>query len=206
MSTSTRGGTGDIGRWMLLSLAVLLLSACLLPEQFKARLDLDESGTYRFRYQGILAFVPGIAELRQSRKPNAKLQKELQSLGEDLARDPGFRSVRYRGDGRYEVDYARKGKLDGPFHFIGQDIRLFSLLPQENGQLQIRSLRLSEKDRRQLKALGLGMKGEFVVVNNAEVIKHNADSVERMDDGRVRYQWAIESLDATNLPAMRVRL
>ena len=200
------GGTGNIGKWMLMSFALLLLSACLLPEQFKARLDLDESGGYRFRYQGVLAFVPGIAELQQGGKTSAKLQKDLQSLGEELARDPDFRSVRYRGDGRYEVVYERKGKLDRPFHFIGKDTELFSLLLEENGQVELRSLRLREKDRRQLKALGLGMKGEFVVVTRAQVIEHNADTQERMNDGRVRYLWKIESLDANNLPAMRLRL
>ncbi len=207
--TLTGNGTANIGKWILLSLTVLLLSSCLLPEQFKARLDLDESGAYRFRYQGTLAFILAIAELQQrerGRKPSAKLQKDLQALGRKLAQGPGFRSVRYRGDGRYEVAYDRKGKLDQPYHFIDKATRLFSLLPEENGQVELRSLRLSEKDRRDLKALGLGMKGEFVVVTHAKVIEHNADTLERMEDGRVRYLWKIESLDEDNLPAMRLRL
>ena len=172
-----------------------ILTACLFPEEFESDVEINRDGTFYFTYEGTLAFVPGVMEEYRRGKLSPKANEEMKGLEEELKKDGAFKKVEYVGHSRYEVRYEKTGSLDKPFYFLGNDMKLFSIIPKGDGVIEVKGVALGEKDISRLEALGLGIDGELTVETDGKVLEHNADSTPSLFGLVGGYEWEIESLE-----------
>ncbi len=167
---------------------LLLVSACLVPENFVAMIDLDKKGNFQFTYNGTIVFVPFMQG-----NPS---KKDIAGIKSQLAKDPGFKKIEYQGNGRYQVSYHKAGRADKPFYFFGKEAMVMSLMSNQKGwdwDVHIQGLRLSPAQVREYRKMGVKMEGELQVRTDAQVMSHNAtEPPKSMDDHKI-YTWKINS-------------
>lgn len=122
------------GRVILALLAPLMLWGCLLtPGKFVSTLTVNADRTFTFAYKGeVIAIEPSSAmkntdEAAESDKndgaaktdetPSEDSEAKFRAMAETLAKEAGYRSVVYRGKGKFDIDYAITGHLDHGFVF-----------------------------------------------------------------------------------------
>lgn len=118
----------------------LLLTSCLLvPGRFMSDLTINADRSFAFSYKGqLIASDPGeamssneafksdsspdqeaaVADRAKDKLAKAKEREEKhRAVAAALSKEYGYRSVIYRGDGVFDVDYAVKGVLTTNFTF-----------------------------------------------------------------------------------------
>jgi hypothetical protein len=94
-----------------------------------------------------------------------------------LRKQPGFKSVDYKGEARYRVTYHQEGKLDkGPYLFVGDSAKIFGIQRRQDGTIELGTAKFEKDDVSQLKLLGLQSHGKVSVKTDGKVVKHNANS------------------------------
>lgn len=116
------------GRLVLALLAPLMLLGCVLtPGKFVSTLSIDADRTFAFTYKGEV-IVPQQDKDSEEKadgdaaKPAGKGLTEddevkLRAMAEALSKEAGYKSVVYRGKGKFDIDYAIAGRLDHAFVF-----------------------------------------------------------------------------------------
>jgi len=185
-------------RTMLMAIAavvMLSLSSCILPEDFEANITLKRDGSYTFRYDGNLVHVLALSAIMEG-----KLSKEdeasLKAQGKELRGSPGFKKAKYIGNARYKVSVEQSGKAGEDYYFTSKEMSIFSIKGRDDGMLEIKALKLNEKDMEILKALDFDIVGSLSVsvAKGLKVIEHNAGSV----SSRV-YRWKIKNPETAPL-------
>jgi hypothetical protein len=179
---------------ILMCSVLLLVTGCWIPEEFETAITVKKDGSYTFTYEGKLANVFALAsdkEGKLGKKEEAELKKDV----EKLKQEPGFKSVKYMGKGRYRVSVAIQGKAGENYHFLSKDMKLFSVESGNEGTLKISAYRASEKDLQQLNAIGANMDGILSVTTETGVmvLEHNADKIQKKTN---TYQWTIKSFSS----------
>jgi len=117
----------------------LLLTSCLLvPGRFMSDLTINADRSFAFNYRGqLIASDPGeamsstgapkpdndqngeaVADRTQDKLAKAKEREDKnRAVAAALSKEYGYRSVIYRGNGVFDVDYAVKGVLTTNFTF-----------------------------------------------------------------------------------------
>ncbi|MBU0554494.1 MAG: hypothetical protein KKD64_14195 [Alphaproteobacteria bacterium] len=158
------------GRWLLVLIAPLLLTSCLLvPTRFQASLDIQPDRSFTFAYVGEVQlmksnppsmpespFNEGEAEDGSEEAVIFKISDEtesaesdeaqLQRLAEALSKEYGYRSARYIGDRKLAIDYRISGRLDHGF--------VFPFNPDGEIVMPFLAIELRGKDRVRVKAPG----------------------------------------------------
>jgi hypothetical protein len=186
---------------LLVLLMPLILASCLFPEEFKASVDINKNGSFSFTYDGILTFVVGRAAEVQGGKLSPKMERDLKKLQQELAKDKAFKKVEYLGHSKFHVLFKKEGSLDKPFYITDKDTKIFSIIPGPGGLIEVKGMKLSKKDIRQLEALDLQIDGELTVKTDAEVIEQNAGSTPGLFGLWGGYHWKITSI---NVPQPRI--
>ena len=187
-----------IQRMVLISIAPLLLfTGCWWPEKFTATLDINSDKTYTFRYEGILAFAPAVAELKKSGKLAAGVENDLKRAEKELMKEEGFKSCSYKGDGRFQVVYEKSGRVDRRVDLLGESLRIVSLTPTAEG-VEVSGMSLKDSDRQQLAAIGLGLDATFRVVSGLKVTEHNAQGSPSLGGLVGCYEWHLTLNDASS--------
>src|SRR5690606_32973115 len=122
MKNSTLGFT-------LVSTAAFLVSACLVPERFSAKVDVRPDASYTLHYSGSAVHALAAAQIKETGSLKEKDEEGLKREAEKLSKSPDFRKAQYKGKGRYEleIEAERKG---------GQSLRMldiFSVRTDKNG-------------------------------------------------------------------------
>ncbi len=124
----------------LVVLAPLALASCLfVPGKFDSALTIHRDRSFSFTYKGEVAaldlkgmggdFMQAAEEEEAKKKgknaqadlaradaaKKAKRDEDYRKLAVELAKEAGYRSVEYRGDGIFYVDFALSGTLDHAF-------------------------------------------------------------------------------------------
>jgi hypothetical protein len=86
---------------LLLLPLIILVAGCLLPDNFQLDIIANRDGSYTADYAGDLIFIPGYAELKQGKGNDHG--KAFTDLLEEIRKEPGFKSVDYKGQARYRV-------------------------------------------------------------------------------------------------------
>lgn len=192
-------------KWFALSVgAVSLLTACLIPEKFEAKIDIKSDGSYSFAYDGTLAL--GIAlDAVEKGKLDAKTEADLQKMIVELKKDPAFKKVEYIGRARYKVQVEKLGKAGETYHFISRESKIISITPQKDGTVVISAMKLDRKLIDQLAALGSKIDGSLSVSlgSGVKVVSHNASSEPSLFGMLGSYKWSIKSPD--QVPSMVVK-
>ena len=205
----------------------LLLSSCLLvPGKFTSTLTVHADRSFTFSYQGeVIASDPGegMAVSGQGSEPEDKAAAEAKAkekagkardreaknreIAVALAKEAGYRSVVYQGDGKFQVDYAVTGVLTTnftyPFNsdaevmvpFIAAEVR-------KDGTVRIKAPAFGKAGAQAPGAAQLPMMGEadnpaegvFTLITDAEVVMHNQeDGVKASGTGKT-ITWIVGAL------------
>lgn len=185
--------------FLVMLASVVLLSGCLVPERFTAKVDVQPDASYTFSYSGTAIHALAAAQIKQSGPLSAKDQNGLRAQAEELLKSPGVRKAIYRGDGRYELEIASANKA-------GQSMKMFDIFfvnTGKDGVMTIASIEIKEKNKRDLEQLGIALNGtlEVRLPKNVEIISHNATSAPTLGFGS--YSWKIGRIDQR--PIMKVK-
>lgn len=179
---------------------VILLTGCLVPERFSARVSVQPNGSYTFRYSGTAVHALAAAQIKKAGTLSEKDQSDLKSEAEKLSKNPDVRKATYKGDGRYELELESSRKPGQPLHMLD----IFSVRTEKDGVMTIASRDIKEKDKHELEQLGITVNGtlEVTLPKNAEIISHNATSTPTLGFGS--YSWRIGRFDQR--PIMKIRV
>ena len=184
--------------------AFLLLAACIIPEEFEVSVTVNRDGSYLATYGGTV--VDGYAAMWVQEEGGLPEEGKawLEKVASELKREPGFKSVVHRGEGRFEVLFELEGKRGEEFYFPYQGGEFFSVKFPDDDTLRVSSIKLSESDLDQLKETGIKVDGELrvEVARGVEVIEHNASSEPFLGFGS--FTWKIGSPDVR--PFIHLRL
>ena len=177
-----------------------LLSGCLVPERFSAKVEVEPDASYTFRYAGTAMHAVAAAQLKQTGSLSVKDQNDLKAEADKLSKTPDVRRAIYKGNGRYELEIESKKKTGQPLNMLD----LFSVRTDKDGIMTISSVELKDKDKRELEKLGITIDGtmEVRLPKNAEVISHNATSTPTLGIFGT-YSWKIGRIDQR--PMMKVK-
>ena len=183
-------------------LSVVLLSGCLVPERFSAKIEVQPDASYTFQYSGTAVYALAAAQIQKTGSLSDKVQNDLKMEADKLAKKPDIRRATYKGDGRYELEIESKKKA-------GESLRMldiFSVSTDKNGVMTIASSEIKEKEKRELEQLGITINGtlEVRLPKNAEVISQNATSTPSFFGMFGTYSWKIGRIDQR--PLLKIRL
>lgn len=182
-----------IRRFFALLPLILALGGCYVPSDFKSLIQITSDGRYVFAYTGNLTSVVIVQALAKGTFSEAEIQKKIDGTRDDLARRPGFKSIDYKGQGRFEVDYEETGRLQEArsVNFVSQSSRILTMkyLAAPN-TVTVELVKVQENYVRILVQLGLRPVGELRVRTDAREVEHNATRV--AGNGVREYVWDIK--------------
>jgi len=134
---------------------------------------------------GAAAPVPAdtLADEPESEEKRARMQE----IADALSKEEGYRSVRYMGKNKFEIDYQISGRLDHSFLFpFNVDARAaFPFLVIEvrkDGKVRVQAPSFAENADSRAAAGGMGAgkgtperEGSFTLTTNAEIVSQNQE-------------------------------
>jgi hypothetical protein len=182
-------------------LACALLTACLLPEKFTAKVVVNPDTSFSFNFSGTMVYVMAAAQMVKAGKLSDKDEIGLKAEADKMAKNPDIRKATYKGNARYEIDMA-VNKTAGQSYSMDS----FSVISEKDGTITIAGKEIREKDKTQLSQIGIKMDGvlEVSLPKNAEIISHNASSTPSFFGLMGGYSWKIGSINER--PLMKVRI
>lgn len=186
----------------LAAASTLLLSGCLFPEKFKARVDVNPDASYQVKFDGTVAHVAAVMKMVSSKAPltdkdDAQMRQEV----DKMSKAKGAKKVSYIGNGRFKLEVDDSRPAGASMNLFD----VFSISTDKQGIMTFTSPPFTEKDRKELSKLGLSIDGtlEITLPKNAEVISSNATSTPKLFGLFGTYGWKIG--DIQTRPVMKVR-
>lgn len=177
---------------------LLLLAGCYLPTRFTADITLNEAGDWTLAFSGEIASAALTPGLMPDRPTPAQLEERVKNVTNDLSRDPGFRDVTYRGNGRFTVAYERGGNIfrQPGITFIRTDSRILQIsYIKKDNEITIKGNTVPNAQRGWVREAGIDMNGDLRVTTALPVKDHNANATQPGPGGATVYTWAIRGLD-----------
>ncbi|MDD3716929.1 MAG: hypothetical protein PHT46_07495 [Candidatus Marinimicrobia bacterium] len=189
--------------FIISAVLLLLLQACMIPENFTAKILIREDGSYHFTYDGDLASVFALAAIKEGTF-TAENEADMKDDEENLLKEPGFQSVEYKGNGRYSVSVEKAGQPGEEYHFISRDLQIISILQEAGNTLLIKTWEPGKQDIDQIRMLGADMKGvlEVRVPRGKAVIENSSKLKPEKNKTHMIYSWQI-SMES---PSAKIRL
>lgn len=180
--------------WTVMLLIVLsFITSCLFPEKFDIKININKNGSYSFVYDGILTYVIARAGAVEG-KLTAKDERDVKTLEREIKKDPGFKEVRYLGEGRFKVLYKRDGSVNTPMYFLGVNDRIISIVPKTGKQVEVAAMKVDNSTLKMLQDLKMKIDGHVEVTTNGKVLRHNALSEPWFWGFFGAYKWQIKSI------------
>jgi hypothetical protein len=217
----------------------LLLASCLLqPGKFASTLTVHSDRTFAFTYKGEVIQVDPTSSLGNAFsastdksddktpteeekaaalkkiKDAADLENKRKAIAEALAKEEGYKSVQYLGNGKFMVDYAISGTLDHnflyPFNIDGEAIFPFIAIElRKDGAVRVMAPAFSAD---QGKSTGMSdanpmggsagggnnaLDGSFTLTTDAEVVMHNSEDGVKPTGAMKTITWRATPLTKT---------
>jgi hypothetical protein len=190
----------------LIALSLSLLVACFIPEQFDAKIAIASDGSYKFTYDGTLAFALAL-KAAQSGMLSVKADADLQKLVAELKKDSTFKKVEYLGKARYKVLVEKLGKPGEPYYFMSQQSKIISVVPQKDGSISIAAIKLNQNFLQELSFVSSKIDGTLSVTleNGVKVMQHNATSEPSFFGLFGSYKWQIKSPDMVPMMVVKIK-
>lgn len=181
--------------------STLLLTGCLVPEKFTAKIDVQPDAAYTFKYSGTAVNAMAAAQIQQAGALTAKEQDSLKKEADKFSKQADVKRAVHKGDGRYELEIESRKKP-------GESLRMFdifSVSTDKNGVITLASTEINDKTKRELGEMGIKIDGtlEVKLPKNAEIISHNATSSPKFFGMFGAYSWKIGSADQR--PMMKIK-
>lgn len=174
--------------------ALALLAACYLPNNFKAEVRLGRTGDFALAFYGELVWAPLYRDIEQGKLSSEEIPAKVEGIRQDLARDSNFKKIESLGQGRFKVAYEREGRLSASQEvtFVRRNAIILEIRARPDGRVSVDGNALRPADAKTITDIGLGMKGEFRVITDGLVKEQNATRVEPYN-GYQLYIWTIDS-------------
>ncbi len=222
--------------------APLLLWGCVLtPGKFVSSLTINADRTFTFAYKGeVIAIDPssamkGIGESKpaegetgeggEKKADNvvARLPADVdpetknRAIAEALMKEAGYRSVVYRGKGKFDIDYVMTGSLTHaflfPFNADAQAILPFVMVEvRQGGTVRVRAPGFAGNQSGAMTGMGGGasggqkfLDGVFTLDTDAEIVSQNNEDGARTVGARKQIMWRATPL-TTEEPSVVLRL
>lgn len=157
-------------RWVAVAMCALL-AACLVPDRYKATLDLTAAGDYTLTYDGQLVDLVMLTA-REKGQLSPKLEEEMVRLySKELTKEARGLTLEYKGDARFEARLETAGSYRAGKMRMLADLLQIKLV--QDGVLEVRGLRLKDLKK---PPKGLTSTGDICITTDMPVIEHNADS------------------------------
>lgn len=171
--------------------AVLSLSACLVPEKFEASVRFRPDGSYTYKYDGAAVHFLAAAAIKEKGSLPAKDEEGLKREAEKAAKAPGVQKMVYVGSGRFDVRVEEEVKAGQQVHTL----KVFNIRRDKDGTFELAVPAMKDKDREQLRSLGIKVVGtaEVFLPANAKVLQHNATGTPGLLSKS--YAWKIGSVE-----------
>ena len=126
---------------------------------------------------------------------------KFRAIAASLSKEAGYRSVTYKGDGVFDVDYAITGKLSYnfvyPYNLDAEAIFPFVVIElRGNSNVRMKAPGFAKDDDQ---SGGMGgdsskaaskLDGTFTLTTDAEIVsQNNEDGATKLPDGRRQIQW-----------------
>jgi hypothetical protein len=186
---------------VIFSLAgVLLLSGCLIPEKFSAKVDVQSDAGYTFHYSGTAINPLIVSHIKSKGATSDKDEAGFKAEAEKMGKLPEVQKAVYKGAGRYQLEIESQKKA-------GQSLAMFDafqIRTDKDGVLVISSAEIGDKEKHDMEQLGISIDGTFEVhlPKNAEVVASNATSTPTFGFGT--YSWRIGRIDQR--PMLKVKI
>ena len=211
--------------WKALAAALLVplaLAACLfLPGKFQSTLTIhaDRSFTYAYKGEvialditGAMSEASGLADNTTDGAPaldpakkaaeKAKKEAEYRDIAVKVAKEAGYRSVEYRGDGIFYVDYEITGKLTHNFVFpYNQDAgMIFPFVAIElrgKDMVRVKAAGFAKPENKDGGMSGMGedtnarLDGVFTLVTDAEIVSQNNEDGAKASGASKSVTWKV---------------
>ena len=218
-------------------LALVALAACvLMPGKFISTLDIRKDRSFTFTYKGeVIAYDFG-KDLKGFGKPStgddeagekdtsytqvaAKSDEDasedsdddneakMQAIADALSKEQGYRSVRYVGNGKFEIDYAISGRLDHGFvyPFNSEAQAVFPFIAVEllkDGKARMRAPGFGSGNDKPGGGMGgdeetKNREGTFTLTTDAEIVSQNQEDGTTSSPQGKTIVWKITPLTRT---------
>jgi hypothetical protein len=232
-------------RWVLALPGVMALSACLVtPGKFDSSLDIRADRSFSFAYKGeIIASNSGkgamgvpepesedgeaapaqllqIAATKADSEADNGDDAQMRAIADALAKEKGFRSARYLGNRKFEIDYAISGRLTHaflfPFNIDAQIVLPFVAVElRGDDRVRVKAPGFSNGfDKSQGPSLGTGgpgedaakaLNGSFTLTTDAEIISLNQEEGAQPVPNGKHIVWRVTPL-TSEAPAATLRV
>lgn len=181
----------------ILSLAclALLLAACMVPEKFTAKYEIEPNGDYTFVYDGTMVdALSRMAKAESAQKGGSGVDpKEIKAMLDEFKADPRVVEFKERGDETYQVRMEEKGNIKeaGKVYFLSKDLRCWTLAynPDKNTV----SLKVSPIKRKDLDQLGIKVDGELEISTNCKILSSTVELDESLLGSTYSFKISNES-------------
>ncbi len=221
---------------ILVPLALALAACLFLPGKFQSTLTIHADRSFAYSYTGeVVAIdltgamtkaVSGMADAAEdgSATPSdeatdaaedpAKKDAEYRELAEQVRKEAGYKTVEYRGNGVFYVDYALSGRLTHNFLFpYNQDAGMvFPFLAVElrgKDGVRIKAPGFAKSEGKG--AMGTGddanakLDGSFTLITDAEIVSQNNEDGATTVPGGKSITWKVNSqTDDAPMAVLRV--
>ncbi len=210
--------------------APLVLWGCVLtPGKFVSSLTINADRTFVFAYKGEVIAVdpsaamkgigdtsetkpvaadkadPHVAQLPADVDPETKNR----AIADALTKEAGYRSVVYRGKGKFDIDYVMTGSLTHaflfPFNADAQAIIPFVMVEvRQGGTVRLRAPGFASNQSGAMTGMaGMGggassgpqfLDGRFTLDTDAEVVSQNNEDGAKTVGSRKQIQWRVTPL------------
>lgn len=208
----------------------LLLSGCLLiPGKFMSDLTINADRSFAFGYKGqVIAADPSenmpsdetlkpdatpeekaeaVANAKEKAAKAKEREEKNRAVAAALSKEYGYRSVVYRGNGVFDVDYAVKGVLTTNFTFpFNSDaevmIPFVAIETRKDGTVRVRAPGFGRSSDYGGAASGIPMmsdpsakaEGVFTLTTDAEIVAQNQEDGAKTAGSRKVINWTVGTI------------
>jgi hypothetical protein len=204
-------------RFALALLAPLMLLGCVLtPGKFVSTLSINADRTFAFIYRGeVIAIEPSTAlkgddtaggDKNAEDAPTEDNDAKFRTMAETLSKEAGYRSVVYRGKGKFDVDYAIGGRLDHgfvyPFNTDAEAVFPFLAVEiRQGGLVRVKAPGFANSKSNAMSGAGSGLgsastvdaskylDGVFTIDTDGEIVSQNTEDGAKTVGKRRTISW-----------------
>ncbi|MBC8525418.1 MAG: hypothetical protein ISS28_06405 [Candidatus Cloacimonetes bacterium] len=179
-------------KYLLVFAMTLILVSCFIPEEFTIKIEVNNDGSYSFIYDGILTYL--FARAAAIEAPlSEEDEAEMKEIENEFKEEPEFKKVNYIGKGQFEVLYEKTGEAGESFYFFDEQYSFFSIVYSKNDTIEISGFQLDKESLAQMEQMQLKIDGEFEILTNATVLKHNSNAKVEKIKSMDCYKWDVKS-------------
>lgn len=178
---------------MLIALTGLLLSSCLILDNYELDVIVHNDLSFDMVYVGELNYIPALDAINKGEYDDDK-KKEFTDVVQSLKDSEGYTSVKNKGKGKIEVTFKKSVDAGEDFYFLDKDFKYYSFLYKNDGQLSIEGFELDKDSKASLKDIHSKVSGKLriLVPKKINVIEHNADKSKKLDKKTTEYSWDLD--------------